>query len=165
MNIKEHWSDIQDIFKNANSTSRHCAIATVNTDGSPNVTPIGSLFLRENCTGYYFEEYSQNMPSNFESNKRVCVLAVNSGMIYWIRAIFTGRFESSPGVRLHGIAGERREATEEEIASWQERVKGARKRKGHDLIWKNLRHIREIKFNSFEPVSAGKMTQHLWKDQ
>ena len=28
-------------------------IASVNDDGSPHITPIGSLFLRDDCTGYY----------------------------------------------------------------------------------------------------------------
>lgn len=164
MNIKDNWADIQAIFRDANSTSRHCAIATVNEDGTPHITPIGSLFLRDNCTGFYFEEYSRRMPNNFKSNKRVCILAVNSGWKYWFTSIFAGRFPTSPGVRLYGTVGERREATKEEILSWQNRVRIARKLKGYKLIWKNMKHIREIQFDSFEPVSAARMTQHLWKE-
>ncbi len=164
MNIKENWADIQAVFRDAYSTSRHCAIATVNEDGSPHITPIGSLFLRDNCTGYYFEEHSRKMPSNFNSNKRVCILAVNSGLKYWFKSIFMGRFSSPPGVRLYGTVGQRRKGTEEEIESFQNRVGVARKMKGYKLIWKNMKHIREIHFNSVEPVNVAKMTQHLWKD-
>ncbi|KAF0215936.1 MAG: pyridoxamine 5'-phosphate oxidase-like FMN-binding [Geobacteraceae bacterium] len=163
MKVEEHWAEIQAVFKNAQSSSRYCAVATVNEDGSPHVTPIGSLFLRDNCTGYYFEEYTQQIPNNLKRNKHVCILAVDSGWIYWFKSVFTGRFTTPPGVRLYGTVGERREATEEEIMSFQNRVRTARKLKGYKLIWKNLKHIREVHFDSFEPVSAAKMTQHLWQ--
>ena len=162
MKINNHWPEIQSVFKSAQSTCRHCTIATVNEDGSPHITPIGSLILRDDCTGYFFEEYSQRMTSNFKHNNRICILAVNSGIRYWFTSIFAGRFPSPPGVRLYGTAGQRRLGTEEEIVSFQNRVKTTRKLKGYKLIWKNMKHIREIHFESFEPVHVPKMTQHLW---
>ncbi len=163
MDIQEHWPEIKSVFQNAQTTSRHCAIATVNEDGSPHITPIGSLFLRDNCTGYFFEEYSQKMADNFKSNNRICILAINSGIRYWYQSIFLGRFPSPPGVRLNGTVGQRRKGTEEEIASFQKRVRFARNLKGYKLIWKNMKHVREISFHSFEPVTASKMTRHLWQ--
>jgi hypothetical protein len=162
MDIEKHWPDIKAVFQNAQLTCRHCAIATVNEDGSPHITPVGSLFLRDNCTGYYFEEYSQKMAINFKHNNRVCVLAINSGIRYWFKSILLGRFPSPPGVRLYGIVGQRRLGTKDEMESFQNRVRVARKFKGYKLIWKNMKHVREIHFKSFEPVHAAKMTQHLW---
>ena len=160
--MKEHWPTIKSVFQDAKKTSKHCAIASVSDSGAPHITPIGSLFLRDNFTGYYFEEYSQKMSHNFKSNDRVCILALNSGFRYWIRSLISGRFPTPPGVRLYGRVGQRRMGTAEEIASFQNRVRFARKLKGYKLIWKNMRHVREIHFDSFEPVNASKMTQHLW---
>jgi hypothetical protein len=62
-----------------------------------------------------------------------------------------------------GSAEKKREATEEEIAMWQDHVKLARGTKGHDLMWKNMRRVRDFYFYSFEPVLMGEMTQDLWK--
>ena len=75
-----------------------------------------------------------------------------------------GRYQSPKpgcyGIRLHGKVGDRRPATEGEIAVWQKRVKGVRRTKGYKLIWKNLKYVRDIQFDSFEPITAGKMTKN-----
>lgn len=162
MEIEKHWPAIKTVIENAHSTNRHCAIATVSEDGSPHITPIGSLFLRDDCTGYYIESYCQKMADNLKGNNRVCIMGINSGIGYWLKSLFSGRFPSSPGIRLYGTAGELRLGTKEEIESFHDRVRAFRKFKGHDLLWKNMRHVREIRFDSFEPVHAAKLTQHLW---
>ena len=69
---------------------------------------------------------------------------------------------TAPAVRLMGSMGKKREATEEEVAMWQNHVKIAQGTKGYDLLWKNMRTVRDIYFDSFEPVSCGEMTQGLW---
>ena len=163
MNLEEHWAAIRSVFHDAQKTSKHCAIASVDNSGSPSITPIGSLFLRDDFTGYYFEEYPQKMADNLKTDNRICVLALNSGLRYWYQAIISGSFSSPPGVRLYGTVGQRRRGNEEEIASFRKRVRFARNLKGYKLIWKNMKHVREIQFDSFSPVTAGKMTQHLWK--
>jgi hypothetical protein len=117
--------------------------------------------LRDDCTGYYFEEFSKQMPANFKDNQRISILAVNSGLWYWLKSIRSGRFPSLPGVRLHGRVGDRRPARVPEIDEWRERVKGARKTKGYKLIWEKLAHVRDIEFDSVEPITAGMMTRHL----
>lgn len=163
MEIDQHWAMIQDVVRNAMKTSRHLSFATVSGDGVPHVTPIGSLILRDDCTGYYFEEFTKQMPANFERNQRISVLAVNSGTWYWLKSIRSGRFATLPGVRLHGRVGSRRSATQQEIEAWRERVKKARKNKGYKLLWENLAHVRDIEFDSFEPIKTGTMTKHLLK--
>jgi len=161
MDINQNWGMIQEFIQVAMKSSRHLSFATVTEEGRPHVTPIGSLILRDNCTGYYFEEYTKQMPDNFKNNQRISILAVNSGFLFWLKSIYSGSFTTHPGIRLHGKVGVRRPATEDEIAAWQDRVKGARKTKGYQLIWKNLKHVRDIEFDSFEPITAGKMTMHL----
>lgn len=163
MDIEQNWGMIKDVLQSAMASSRHCSFATVDEEGLPHVTPIGSLALRDDCTGYYFEEFTRQMPKNLGANQRVCILAVNSGFFYWYKAISSGRFPAFPGVRLYGTVGERREATGDEIAAWHNRVKRARKTRGYKLIWENLKHVRDIKFDSFRPVTTGQMTAHLLK--
>ncbi|OHB24561.1 MAG: hypothetical protein A2X84_08180 [Desulfuromonadaceae bacterium GWC2_58_13] len=161
MNVFENWGMVKSALQVAMKSSHHLSFATVTEDGYPHVTPIGSLILRDDCTGYYFEEYTIQMPENLKNNQRISILAVNSGFLFWIKSIYSGRFSSHPGIRLHGKVGERRPATESEIAVWQNRVKSVKKTKGYELIWKNLKYVRDIQFDSFEPITAGKMTKHL----
>ena len=163
MEIGKHWETIQMVFQESLDSSMHYAIATVNEDGSPHVTPIGALILRENKTGFFFDEFPVTMIRNLGQNQRVCILAVNSNPTFWQKSLVAGKFESPPAVRLVGSVGEKREGTEEEIALWQNHVKLARGTKGHDLMWKHMRMVRDIHFDSFEPVSCGEMTQELWK--
>ncbi len=75
----QQWDTMRKIFRNAFNSSFHYAIATVNKDGTPHVTPIGSLMLGDDRQGFYFEGYVSALARNLEHNKRVCVLAVNSG--------------------------------------------------------------------------------------
>ena len=163
MEIEYHWKSIQKLFNNARNSSMHFALATVTKDGSPHVTPIGSLFLRENITGFFFDEFPINLPKNIEENPKVCILAVNSNPTYWQKSLIIGKFISPPSVRLIGSIKEKRDGTEEEIAIWQNHVKDALGTKGHTIMWKNMRTVRDIHFDSFEPVTCGEMTQELWK--
>lgn len=162
MEIGSNWKQIQMVFEQSRS-SMHYSVATVNADGSPHVTPIGALFLREDKTGFYFEEFPVSMSRNLERNPRVCILAVNSNPTFWQRSLVAGWFETPPAVRLMGSVGKKREGTEEEIALWQDQVKLACGTKGHDILWKNMRMVRDISFVSFEPVLCGEMTQDLWR--
>jgi len=163
MEIDKYWETIQMAFQSSLGSSMHYAVATVNEDGSPHVTPIGALFLRENRTGFYFDEFPVNMSKNLERNPRVCILAVNSNPTFWQKSLLAGKFETPPAVRLLGSVGKKREGTKEEIAMWQNHVKLAQGTKGYDLMWKNMRMVRDIYFDSFEPVLMGEMTQVLWQ--
>ncbi|HWR72712.1 MAG TPA: pyridoxamine 5'-phosphate oxidase family protein, partial [Nitrospirota bacterium] len=68
-----------------------------------------------------------------------------------------------PAVRLIGTAGERRKATDAEIRAFRRRVAPYRMFRGHDMLWKDLKHVRDITFDSFEPVHVGALTIDLWK--
>lgn len=61
----------------------------------------------EDCSAFYFEEYTAKMRRNIEHNPRVCLMSVNSDGWFWFRSLLKGRFASAPGVRLLGLAGER----------------------------------------------------------
>ncbi len=163
MEIKTNWPEIKKIFKRSFRSSLHYAIATVGENGEPHITPIGSLILGKPGQGIYFEEFPHKLPRNLQTNQTVCVLAVDSGIGFWLRSLLGGKFVSPPGIRLYGVAGELREATEKEIELWQRRVRRVRFTKGHTMMWKKMRMVREITFSRAEPVQMGEMTKGLWQ--
>ncbi|OGW39663.1 MAG: hypothetical protein A2010_01525 [Nitrospirae bacterium GWD2_57_9] len=155
---------MRKICMDAFNSSFHYAIATVNKDGTPHVTPIGSLMLGEDRKGFYFEGYVSALSRNLQHNKRVCVLAVNSGKWSLLKSFFRGRITAPPGVRLMGTATERREATEQEMDQFRRRFRMYRMFKGYNLVWGNLRYVREIHFDAYEPVRIGALTRAVWNE-
>ena len=41
------WRTAKSVVNRARASSLHCAVASIDTDGSPHVTPIGSVMLGE----------------------------------------------------------------------------------------------------------------------
>jgi hypothetical protein len=99
------WSEARRLCRRAFGSSMHFAFASVDEDGSPRATPIGSLILREDGTGYFFEEFASGLGRNLNRSPRVCILAVNSGKLFWFKSLLMGRFAEPPGLRLLGTAG------------------------------------------------------------
>ena len=162
MEIGKHWETIRAIFEEAYKSCSHFAVATVNEDGSPHVTPIGALILRDSQTGFYFEENPIKMPRNLKRNPRVCIMAVNADKIFWGKALIEGKFATPPAVRLSGTVGKLRQATPDEIALWWKKIALAKGTKGYKLLWENFGQVRDVNFDSFEPVNVGEMTEGLW---
>lgn len=159
---EEHWDSIRKFFGHVSHVTAslvrstpYLAFATVNEDGSPHVTPMGSLLLGPDKKGFYFEEFARRMPANLEREQRVCVLIVNTSMWFWIKSLLLGRMDSPPAIRLIGTAGERREATPEEIKAFHQSIRPYRMFKGYKLLWRDVSHVRDIHFQSFEPVRMG----------
>jgi hypothetical protein len=163
MEIGNHWETIRAVFEEGFKSCVHFAVATVNKGGSPHVTPIGALILREDRTGFYFEENPTRMPRNLKRNPRVCILAVNADKSFWGKSLLEGKFSSPPAVRLLGKVGELREATTDEVAAWQKKIALAKGTKGYKLLWEKFAKVRDISFDSFEPVDVGEMTSGLWQ--
>jgi uncharacterized protein len=83
--LQNQWASIRELFKDSFFSSFHYAIASINLDGTPHVTPIGSLLLnRAEPKGIYFEIFTSTLRKNVERDPNVCVLAVNSGRWFWI---------------------------------------------------------------------------------
>jgi uncharacterized protein len=119
MNLEIPWKGIRHLFGRAFRSSLHFSMASVTADGLPHVTPIGSLLLREPGHAIYFEEFTSGMPRNFRDRQQVCVLAVRSGLVFWVLALWRGRFHAPPAVRLHGSVGPVRSATEMPRDCWR----------------------------------------------
>lgn len=158
MEIGDNWTTIRQVFDEAFKSCFHFAVASVNSDGSPHITPIGALFLREDHSGFYFEEFPSRLPQNLKHNKRICIMAVNADKIYWGKSLMEGKFSSPPGIRLMGTAGELREALPEEIELWQKKIGFAKAMEGYKIMWQDMHHVRDISIDSFESVHIVGMT-------
>ena len=162
MDLIANWEEVKCLFKESFKSSFHYAIATVTDNGEPHVTPVGSLILGRPGHGLYFEKFPQQLPRNFENNKHICVLAVNSGRWFWLKTLVKGKAATPPAVRLHGVVGDLREATDTEIGLWQKRVKRVSFSKGHAMMWRSMSMVRDIKFTRIESVQIGELTRDTW---
>ncbi|GAC1377352.1 MAG: hypothetical protein NVS3B3_18380 [Aquirhabdus sp.] len=163
MNLKQHWSTIKSVVERGQASSIHCAIASVDSEGIPNVTPVGTVFLRDNQTGFYFDQYTNSLAKNLETNPNICLMTVNTRSSFWLKSFVIGRFISPPGVRLYGTVSALRPATQEELAKIGKRIKLTRWMKGSKLLWSDFTHVRDIHFTSFRPVTYPEMMDGLWE--
>jgi uncharacterized protein len=154
MDLHADWDEIRHVF----ARTFYASIATVDADGCPHVTPIGSLVLdREPGRGFWFELFTREMPKNLDARSRFCAMAVDTRLRLWGRALLAGRFPVAPGVRLLGTAGERRAATEREIELFRRRVRPLRFTRGYDLLWREVSRGREVRFDQVLPLRLGAM--------
>lgn len=161
MDIKKDWVEIRKHFNRAFRSNFYVSIASVDTENKPTVTPIGSLFLNRDQTGFYFEKYPSSLPKHAETNPNICALAVNTSMWFWLKSLFKGKFNSNPALKLYGVLGARREATEKEISHLQRRMRATRGLKGNTYLWSDMQFVREVVFDRVEAVRLGDMTSEL----
>lgn len=161
MDIYTDWDKIRKHFNKSFSSNFYVSIASVDQDNNPTVTPIGSLFLNDNQTGFYFEKFPTKLPEHAKSNPKVCLLGVNSGRLFWIKALFRERFSDYPAIKLYGELGARRKATEKDLARLNRRMKITNGLRGNTYLWKKMEFVREIKFTKAEKINLGKMTAEL----
>jgi len=145
-------------FNQSVSSSFHVSIATVNPDGSPWVTPIGSFLITRDGVGIYFEMFANQMTKNFQENNQVVIMGVNSGFWFWFKSIIRGKFHHSPALRLVGNVGPLRKPSEEEIKIISKRFDKFKGTHGHKIMWSKIGNIREIQINRVASVNIGKMT-------
>ncbi len=155
------WADVKGVMHRSARSTLHCAVASINEDGSPHVSPIGSVLLTDRGQGIYFDVFASGLSRNLERAPRLTVLAVDSSRWFWLRSLFGGAFIDHPGYRLSGTAGPRREATEAEQERMAGLVRPLRRLKGHALLWSNFGQVRDLSFNSAKPIHLGKMTAKL----
>lgn len=161
MEIDRDWPAIRAHFRRCWKINFHVTIASVNAEHHPTVTPIGSLFLNEDRTGFYFEKYPALLPQHALVNPNVCILAVNSSRWFWLVSLFRGRFNTYPAIKLYGLLGQKRSATTDEKKRLLNRMRMTRGSKGYDYLWKNMEYIRELKFTRAEKINLGNMTDQL----
>jgi len=161
MNIKTEWNKIRAHFNLSFRSNFYVSIASVDAENNPTVTPIGSLFLNDNQTGFYFEKFPTKLPIHARSNNNICVLGVNSSTLFWLKSLFKGAFENYPAIKLYGELGEKRKATEKETSRLKRRMRATKGLKGNKYLWSEIEFIREITFTKAEKINLGKMTSEL----
>ena len=162
------WQHIRQLYDRASHvTSRlgrsvpYCALATVDNDGAPRVAPISSLVLGETRQGFYFDHFSSRTSKNLDRDHRVCVLLVSNHQWFWKKAILLGRFDSPPGVRLFGVTGEKRAATDQEIAALRRPIRLLRPFRGYQALWGDMKTVRDIYFERFEKIRCGNILESM----
>ena len=161
MDLHKDWSKIREHFNRSFKTNFHFSVASLDESGNPTVTPIGSLFLNSDQTGFYFEKFPKQLPKNAVSHPNICILGVNSGIFFWLTSLFKVKFETYPALKLYGQLGERRKANDVEIKRLQKRMSSTKFLKGNQYLWGNMDYIREIKFTKAEKINLGKMSAEL----
>ncbi|WP_343329270.1 hypothetical protein [Polaribacter staleyi] len=159
INLIENWRKIRIHFSKSFGANMHVSIASVNEENQPTITPIGSLFLNKDQTGFYFEKFASKLNTNSKTNKNICVLAVNSNKWFWFKSLFKMSFSDYPAVKLYGELGAKRQATEKEYNAFQRRVRKTKRLKGSQYLWEDMNMVREIKFTKGEKINLGIMTK------
>lgn len=159
--LMAHWPMIRDHFKRVQRTSGFVSIGTVRPDGSPWASPVGSLILNDDGTGYYLEAFTTSVARRHAQQSKVVVMGANAGNCFFLRSLFKGKFERWPGIRLVGTAGPLRPGKPEELERFLKLVRPMRFLKGYPMLWGQLKNVRELYFEDFEPVHLGKMTAEL----
>lgn len=161
MDIRLNWLEIKKHFNKSFRTNFHVSIASVDKECSPTVTPIGSLFLNNNQTGFYFEKFPTKLPENSKDNENICVLGVNSNTLFWLSSLFSGQFKSFPAIKLYGQLGNRRKATDIEIKRLNARMRTTKWLNGNGYLWGKMEFVRDVTFTKAEKINLGKMTEEL----
>lgn len=153
------WSETRRIVRRSIRTSLHCSIASTNRDGTPHVTPIGSVLLGEKGSGLYFDVFNARLAANLDHDPHAAVLAVDSGYRMWLRSLVRGRFVSPPGIRLIGTVGPRRVSTQREIDRFQRIVRLFLHTPGGRIMWGSLPAVRDIRVDRVQRLELGPMTE------
>lgn len=159
--LTNNWLKIRKLFSKAFSSNFHVTIASVDPENEVTATPIGSLFLNFDQTGFYFEKYPAKLVQAARLQSKICVLAVNSSPFFWLSALFTNRFAKYPAVKLYGRLGQKRLATDIELKLLRRRMRFTAGLKGHDYLWGKMKQVREIHFEKAELINLGNMTENL----
>lgn len=89
-------------------------------------------------------------------------MAVDTGRLFWLRSLMTGRFIAPPAVRLYGTVSALRPATSPELEHVRQSVRATQRLKGGRMLWSDFSKVRDVAFNGFRPVRYPVMMSHLW---
>lgn len=151
--IRKFWGAASRVTASPNMP--YCVFATVDGDGSPRVAPYSSLILGKQKQGIFFDEFSHQLSKNLDRNNNICVLLVKTNKWFWIKTVLFGKFDHAPGIRLMGSVGEKRRATTQELRAFKKPLRKLRIFIGYNPLWGVMTHVRDIYFESFEPVECG----------
>ena len=148
------WQEARKIVAQARSVS----VCTIDSEGGPHATPIGSLILHPHQRrGYWLEKFPVALPENLQQDQRVQILATRHGYGYWLKSLWRGSFADPPALRLKGTAAPLRKASEAEKNRFLKKVRAFKSLKGHALLWSHMTMARDITIEEIIPVKIGRM--------
>lgn len=159
LSLRERWPQIRAVWRSA----PFGAFASLAADGSPQVTPIGSVYLHPTePRGYYHPVLSQRLRKNLADQSRFELLFVDGRIWNWGLSIVRGRMDQPLAVRVAGHAlGERRALTAQEAERWERRMRFVRWTRGYELLWKDVRFVQELAFDRLVAVRFGAMSRRI----
>lgn len=158
--VRQHWRTARELMARCPAL----AVASTSPDGTPNVTPVGSMSFDSQGRGVCLDINFDQLARNVEHNPVVSLLGLRMSPGLWLKAMLNGRFPSPPAVRVTAEMGPRRPATAAEQQRWRRRVKRFKWFRGHDLLWGKLDHARDVTAQRIVPVRMGAMTDGLFGD-
>lgn len=154
----DEWALVRRTVALSIRSGLHCAIASRGPDGSPHLTPIGSVVLTDVGKGFYFDIFNRELACNLAADPTVTILAVDSGRLMWLRSLLKGTFVRPPGVRMLAEVGQPRPSTPDEIRQFHRVVGPMLRTRGGQLLWSRLPRVRDLRITTIIPLSTGTMT-------
>lgn len=153
----KYWEQARELVARTPSLS----MATTDEDGTPRVTPIGSLFLTDEGQGFYFEKLPRGLRKNLDRDGRFALLAVRGGLLFWLKGLVSGRFRKFPALSMKGRAHKCRPCTPEERKQFDSRFGRFKGTRGYNVLWKDMHTVREITIDTIEPANLASLTKGL----
>lgn len=145
------------------SQAMFCSVATVDPDGIPHVSPIGSVVLEDKNQGWFFQKFTKNIPINTIGSEYATIMAVNDNKWFWLKSILKGRFKQPPAMRILVRLGQLKPASEQQSKKFRRRVGLFKRTKGYRMMWQEMSDVREFEIIEYRPVYIGAMTAAQFK--
>jgi len=154
------WEQARRTVAAAMRSSLACTIASVDADGRPHATPIGSVtLLPEPGRAVYFDVFNARLARNIEHDPRVCILAVDARKRVWLGALVRGRFNAPAGLQFDAVVGPRRPITDVELDRFHRDVGPLLRTRGGRAVWSDVRFARDVTIESVRPLRLGALTR------
>jgi hypothetical protein len=93
---------VSDTVRQAfNANGAYVSLATVGSDGAPNVAPVGTAVLREDGTLFLLQGPLGRSYANLRANPAAVLMITDSSLLRWLRFFFTGVYGRAHGWRVH----------------------------------------------------------------
>ncbi len=154
-----HWHTIRRVVEQGQGASAHCAVASVDMAHRPHITPGVTVFLRDDHTGFYVDHFPKAQSRHLDLHPQVCLMALDTGAWFWLRALLFGRFAVPSGVRVYGTVGPLRPLTPADRAAVEGRMRSPWWSLRVRPLRADLTQVRDIRFTSFRRVRYPSMVQ------
>ena len=156
-----HWDQLKPLAGRVIGSSLHFAISTINPDGTPHVTPIGSLILTDPGKAYFFRGIHTKVTEEPGQRQSGCCSGRDIEFSPMAAIPHNGSFQVSTRVSAawQGRRASRIDAGRK--SRWRRRVRLLKWTRGNDVLWGNLETVRELHFHSVAAVEMGRMTANL----